>query len=607
MPDWKPEIRQRLAGLLLAEMSEAAIVEELAQYLDDHYAELLAGGAAEAEAYRQTLAELNGSELFARELGHMERKAAPEPIVLGTNRRTNMIADLWQDMRFGARTLLKSKGFTAVAVLSLALGIGANTAIFSLLDAVLLKMLPVKNPEQLVFLETDRGASTGKRRSDLSYDFYEQLRQHTETLAGVCTFSNRSPLNVLVGGRAEVAQVQQVSGGFFAVLGVNALLGRTLTDEDDKVPGGHPVAVISYNYWGRRFARDPAIVGKAISVTGHPFTVIGVAPPEFFGVTVGDAPDLWVPMMMRAQILPGESIEDYFNNPLSFVLARLKPGVTERQASVELTSLWQRSLLADAGSQLAPKEQQSLRQARISLIPASQGLSSLRTQFSEPLRVLMTIVALVLLIACANVASMLLARATTRKKEIAVRLALGAGRLRLIRQFRVAGNPKRIIPAVREAAQMVEPGLPIYNVKTLDEQVNASIVQERLIGSLSGFFGLLALALMAIGLYGLMAYSVAQRTHEMGIRMALGARARDVLKMIVRQGMMLALIGVAAGLLLALALTRWMQNLLFGVNPGDPLTLVCVAVLLALVALLACWIPARRATKVDPLVALRSK
>jgi predicted permease len=927
MPNWNHIVREHLAVLRLPPEREIEIVEELALHFEAAYEDALADGLPAAEAEVRVVQGYDW-RLLECELSRAEQpvaaRALQPPLELIERKGGMRMQSFLQDLRFGARMLLKHKGFTAVAVLSLALGIGANTAIFSLLDAVLLKMLPVKNPEQLVFLETDGGSSAGKRRSDLSYDFYEQLRQHTETLAGVCTFSNRSPLNVLVDGQAQVAQVQQVSGSFFAVLGVNALLGRTLTDEDDKVPGGHPVAVISHNYWQRRFARDPAIVGEAISVTGYPFTVIGVAPPEFFGVTVGDAPDLWVPMMMRAQILPGESIEDYFNNPLSFVLARLQPEVTEWQASAALTGLLQQSLLAEAGSQLAPEELQSLRQARISLIPASQGLSSLRTQFSEPLRVLMTIVALVLLIACANVANLLLARATTRKKEIAVRLALGAGRLRLVRQLltesvllalaggalgllfawwgsrlllalvasgrtpvslklaldmrtllfttvvslltgilfglapawratrvdvtpalsesgrgsggarfglgkalvmaqvalsllllvgaglfvrtlanlrsvemgfrtenvllfsadprmlgydgwriadlyqrllerlknipgaqhvslsrdgllsrsgyrssvyvpgrapregenpstsdksfspnhshlhnvgpdyfatvglpilrgrgfteqdnesapavavisetfaryyfgaedpigkrfgrspeesdrieivgvvkdtkynslrqqtlrtfyvpylqnpgswrettfliRVAGDPKRIIPAVREAAQMVEPRLPIYNVKTLAEQVDASIVQERLIGALSGFFGLLALALAAIGLYGLMAYSVVQRTHEIGIRMALGARAGDVLKLVIRQGMLLVALGAAAGLVAAFNLTRLVSNQLFGVRANDPFTFASVLLLLAAVALAACWIPARRAAKVDPLTALR--
>src|SRR5262245_28107506 len=213
---------------------------------------------------------------------------------------------LGQDLRFGLRMLGKNKGFTAIALLSLALGIGANTAIFSLIDTVLIKMLPVKNPEQLVFLE--RGdVPPGPMRS-LSHAFFEQASAQRETLAGVCTFVTSPRVNVVLDGQAEVAIAQRVTGSFFAVLGVNPLLGRNVTEEDDKVPGAHPVVVISHRYWRWRFASDPAIVGKSISLNGHPFTIIGVTPPEFFGAVVGEAPDLWAPMMMSEQISPGYSI-----------------------------------------------------------------------------------------------------------------------------------------------------------------------------------------------------------------------------------------------------------------------------------------------------------
>src|SRR2546428_2624763 len=185
------------------------------------------------------------------------------------------------DLKFAFRQLLKNPGFTSVAVLTLALGIGANTAIFSVLDAVLLKMLPVKNPEQLVFLESGGGPPSPKRSSNLTYPFFEQLRAPNEALAGVCTFVGGS-VNVRVDGQAEVAQVQRVSGGFFTTLGVSALLGRNVSEEDDKVPGAHPVVVISHNYWRQRFASDPAGVGQSISLHGHPFSIIGVTPPHLF-------------------------------------------------------------------------------------------------------------------------------------------------------------------------------------------------------------------------------------------------------------------------------------------------------------------------------------
>src|SRR5262249_47691783 len=257
----------------------------------------------------------------------------------------------------------RNPGFTSVAVLLLALGIGANTAIFSVVDAVLLKSLPVKNPEQLVLIERDDGAPVTKGSRDLPSAFFEQLRSKPEALAGVCAFLGRDRINVAVDVQAEVAYAQEVSGGFFAVLGVNALLGRNITEEDDKVPGAHPVIVISYDYWQRRFARDPAIVGKSIAVNGHPFTIIGVAPPDFFGVRVGDAPDVWAPIMMERQIIPRTSTGENFEYPVGDMLARLKPEVNEQQASAELTKLFRQSLEAEwGGGRLPPDWQQSLRQ-----------------------------------------------------------------------------------------------------------------------------------------------------------------------------------------------------------------------------------------------------
>src|SRR5262245_2976728 len=362
-----------------------------------HVEDNLRAGMTPEEARRQAQIKLGGVTQIA-EL-HREQRGLP------------MLETLIQDLRFSLRMLRKNPGFTVVTALSLALGIGANTAIFSLLDAVLLKMLPVKNPEQLVFLERGGDPPSFKRGSNLSYTFFEQLRAERDVLVGVCTFVSNPRINVAVDGQAEVADAQRVSGGFFAVLGAGALLGRTITEEDDKIPGAHPVVVISHRYWQRRFARDPAIVGKRITVNSYPFTIIGVTPPDFFGVTVGEAPDLWAPMMMDAQLRPGRSSGESFNYPVGFVLARLKPAVTEPQARAALTQLLQQSVQATSGSQLAPERHLALRQQGIALTPASQGLSSLRAQFSEPLRILMVVVGLILLIACANVANLLLARA----------------------------------------------------------------------------------------------------------------------------------------------------------------------------------------------------
>jgi predicted permease len=837
-----------------------------------------------------------------------------------------------QDLRYGLRMLWKNKGFTAIAVLSLALGIGANTAIFSLVDTVLIKMLPVKNPEQLVFLE--RGDVPPGPQQSLSRAFFEQIRARRETLAGVCTFETDSRVSVALDGQAEIAIAQRVSGGFFDVLGVNTLLGRTITEEDDKVPGAHPVVVISHGYWRRRFASDPAIVGKSISLNGHPFTIIGVTPPEFFGAAVGEAPDLWAPWMMSEQIALGYSFQRHFNNPVNPMLARLKPEVSEQQTRTLLTGLLRQTALEEIGIEIelwSPERQQAFRQQTIALVPASRGFGGFaffRMRFSEPLRILMAVVGLILLIACANVANLSLARATARQKEIAVRLALGASRFRLIRQLlteslllaglggalglvlawwsndflsamvasgrspvslnvtldarvlaftaatsllaailfglapawratdvdltpalkdssrsaeggarlglgkslvvmqvalslslliiaglfvrslsklyaldagfkkenvllvstdarmigyqgkqvaalhqrllerfktipgvrsaslgsdgllgeggklnigslhihgrparpnenpllspgsggarknefvsgvgpeyfetvgmtilrgrsftardidresgqkvmivneafaryyfgeadpigqrlgftaeksdefeivgvvndtrnsslrqparpgfynptfgrgvttfqlRTAADPTRIITAVRQGAREIDANLPLFNIKTLATQVDESLLQERLISALSSFFGLLSLLLAGIGLYGILAYAVSQRTREIGIRIALGARPGAVLRMVLRQGLILTLLGVGIGLAASLGATRLLASQLFDVTPTDPVTFVVASILLLMVALLACLVPARRATNVDPLIAIRQE
>ncbi len=895
MPDWKHEIRQRLANLQLEPTREAAIVEEIAQYLDDCYAESLAGGATPAEAYLIALAELSGSESLARELRRVERQINKEPIVLGTNRRTNMIADLWQDLRFGARMLLKHPGFSLIAVLTLALGIGANTAIFSVANTVLLRPLPFKDPERLALLRLDWRGVQGRPR--IAAAEVLDFRQQTRLFEGfdVITASSLS----LTGDEMEKVPSATIGEGLLPLLGVRPVLGRNFSEKQE----GGQVVMIGYELWQRRYGGDPQIVGRKIEVNNFSATVLGVMPQGFKlhlgpGTNLPEQIDLYYPGAFNDNNL-GTGRGDHSLT----TVARLKPGVTFAQAQSEIDSI---------AANLAREYPQVYDggNVRFHLMPLHQDL----VQKAKPtILALLGAVGFVLLIACANVANLILARADARTKELAIRRALGASRSRIIRQFvaenlllslsggaggllaamwcmtalfhiwpanlprresigvdttvlaatllislgiglglglilawqmtradvnaglkesgrqssrgrnwvsnglvvaqvalslalllgaglmirtfvklnrldwgfdpnqlltlqvnlrprdfreqqsrwqfyqqalamvralpgveavsgvsplpltssaaleqyavdetaattfpisshtilpdyfsamgirvlagraftpldmeqqlpltvidanlarrlwtgenpigkkllrrprtpeqqwvevigvvehtkasgfREDGQPQIYIPysntglfdlsvvvraktepyalglAVKKEIERLGTKRPVHSIRTMNEYVAQQLSETRFALTLIGLLAALALALCVVGLYSVISYTVSQRTHEIGIRVALGAQRGDVLKLIIKQGLKLTLLGIGIGLTSALALTRLLNNLLFNVSATDPLTFAGIAVLLLLVASPACWLPARRATQVDPLVALRSE
>jgi len=911
MPDWKAEVTRRLESLHLDPTREAVIVEELSQHLEDRYTELISAGNSEPDACRIVLEELAESELPAASLPRVMRESTdnmPPPASMPSG---NLFSDLLRDVKYGLRSMGRAPAFTFFAILTLALGVGASTTVFTVVSTLLLHPLPVPDPPRLVSLYT---TDVNNQRPSggllpISYQNLKDYQAGNRVFTALGGFSPTMVTTLREKAGPERLFAELVTQGYFDALGIVPAKGRFFVPAEITSPGSAPVAVLSYNAWRIRFSSDPQIIGRTLEINGTPFTVVGVAPQGFIGVSAVFGPDVWLPATMARQLLPASMADvlDDRGKPFFHTVARLQPGIGRSQAQANLeplaVTLRQQYPDANAGRAISVEP---ITTALYSSTSGERGLA-----FASV--VLLVIVGLVLLIACSNVANLLMARSVKRRQEIAIRMAIGASRYRLIRQLltesvmlgflggiaglgvgyegcrllwsfrppevarnlvdprldasvylfalllslvtglifgvvpslkssqlgflenlkeeagsaglgsrsakfqktllagqvalslvaliaaslflrairraydinpgfddqhlaifmmnpeqdgysaarlrdfhrnvedrvgripgvaavswasnlpfwsspsrgvliegreqqrksetittvtntvdvdyfntmriallqgrsfteadddgslpvvmineelahrfwpsgnavghlirlsadsvprqivgvvrtsdytslgevpqscvylpllqnsggafslyiRTAGDPSLALEAVQRAIRQVDPKIEVTDIRTGSKLMGQVLWNARMVLRMLGILGLMALALASVGLYGVLTYSVAGRRREIGVRMALGASRSDVLRLVLRQGMVLVCSGAAIGLVLALLIGRVFSRMLFGLSPADPLSLAGAAAVLILVAVFACWLPARAASRVDPLTALR--
>ena len=907
MRELKNIVLERIASLHLKPEAETALVEELTQHLEDRYRELLSGGLSEEASYQSVTAELDDMYPLRKEFQKVQPMPGTEAAQIGEATRGNFIDDLRRDLRYTGRTMRKNPVFVLFVVLTLGLGIGANTTVFTLINTLILNPLPVKDSSELVGVSRAEAKSTSTSKTPLpmSYPDLRDYQARNEVFSSLAGYTTPQIVTLQTGGASQRMFSELVTGNYFPTLGLKPAIGRFFLPEEDSTPGGHAVAVMNYATWQGRFGGASDVVGKTLRLNNVVFTVIGVAPPRFIGISPIFGPDLWIPAAMAEQLLPGQMTHALGDRSEADFLAigRLKPGVNQAHAQANIATI--ASALAREYPQADKGHTATARPIRDILFSDGSIL------FGSLL--LLVVVGIVLLIACSNVANLLLARSAARQQEIAIRLAMGASRGRLIRQLltesvslgfisgvvgmaigyaalqllwsflppdvlsnlitpkldsmvfvftagvslltgflfgmipalrasrasvadalkeeartagrsrrritvansllvgqvafsclslivaalflrsiqraydidpgfqtkhlavfltnpgqagyskpqtkafykevreRVAqlpgvesvswslnlplwgrivsgvqveghqqrsqadviatvlntvdrnyfetagvaidkgreftrvdqensipvaivnekmahdywpngdalgkriqlpgekterqivgiartanystlgeppqrciyvpleqsyfdamtlfvrskGDPKQILVPVQREVRAVGPQILVNDIRTGQKIINDALFSARMGVGLLSIFGLLALGLASIGLYGIMAYSVNQRRREIGVRMALGAARTSVLRLILRQGMSLVLTGAVIGVVAALIVGRLLARMLYGVSASDPISVAGAALVLLVVALLACYLPARRASRLDPLVALR--
>ena len=568
MPDFKDLVRRQLENCDLSPAREAEIVDELAEHLNDRCQGLLLSGASAEEATRTVIAELEKRDL-REELRQVEA-VWTEPIAAGSGDHAGFWARLTYDVRYNARVLFKNPGFAIVCVLSLALGIGVNTAIFQLIDALRLQTLPVADPQRLANITMDHEGRTGTSfwfTKDFSYPIWEQVRDRQQGFSSVAAWG-KTALNLVEGGEVKPARGILASGRFFEVLEMRPALGRLLSPADDHPGCGPGGVVLSYAFWQREYGGSNSVIGQKLVMKNHPFQIVGVTAPGYSGLLVGEQFDVVLPLC--AETLVDDAPYDLRNPTYWFLdaIGRLKPGWTMQRASAQLNAVSQTVFAATVPAAYDSVDREKYMQFRLKAVSAANGVSRLRQQYDTPLWLLLGLSGLVLLIACANIAALMLARASVREREIAVRLALGASRARIIHQLTVESLMLAIVGAL--CGMIIAQNLSRILVSFLSTQNNAIFLNLHPDWRVLLFT--VTIAAVTCALFGLAPALQASRTAP-AEAMKAGGRALSAGPGRFRMRRAIVIAQVSISLLLlsgALLFTRTFSNLL-KVDPGfDP-------------------------------------